>query len=251
MTASAAYKHNRFAFLDATMLKILALLFMLSDHLWASVIPGNDWMTWLGRLAFPIFAYQIAEGFVHTSNVKRYAKRLLIAALISEIPFNLFYISSPIFPFHQNVMFTLLLGLLAIWAIDNARSTGTAKGWAKGLALVAGCLLLAVVGFVDYGYRGVLTVIVFYLFRDHRFAWAGQLAAMVCLNIIFFTGLVYPVEIFGIAMELPMQSFAVFALIPIWLYNGKKGNYGKWLQYGTYAFYPVHMLFLYALTTLL
>ena len=100
--------------LNATYLRLLALALMLLDHMWATIVPGNDWMTFIGRLAFPIFAFQIAEGYYHTSDFKRYAKRLLLFALISEIPFNLMMGSSVINPFHQNVMFTLLLGLLGI-----------------------------------------------------------------------------------------------------------------------------------------
>ena len=60
-------------FLDANMLRALACALMLCDHMWATIVPGNEWMTWLGRLAFPIFAFQIAEGFFHTSNFRNYA----------------------------------------------------------------------------------------------------------------------------------------------------------------------------------
>ena len=98
--------------LNATHLRIFALTLMLLDHLWATVVPGNNWMTYLGRMAFPIFAFQTAQGYIHTRDFKAYCKRLVIFALISEIPFNLMLMSSPIFPFHQNVMLTLLLGLL-------------------------------------------------------------------------------------------------------------------------------------------
>ena len=87
--------------LSASALRLLAILFMLLDHMWATVIPGNNWMTYAGRLAFPIFAFQIVEGFYHTSDRKQYTKRLLILALISEIPFDLMYVSSPLFLFHH------------------------------------------------------------------------------------------------------------------------------------------------------
>ena len=105
--------------LTATHLRILALVLMLLDHLWATVVPGNNWMTYVGRMAFPIFAFQAAEGYHHTHDFKGYCKRLALFALVSEIPFNLMMMSYPIFPFHQNVMLTLLLGLLACRAWDR------------------------------------------------------------------------------------------------------------------------------------
>ena len=111
------------------MLRALACLLMLCDHMWATIVPGNEWMTWVGRLAFPIFAFQIAEGFLHTSNFRKYAVRLLIFGLVSEVPFDLVYGSTMLYPFHQNVMFTLLLGLLAVKALDNAKEKHTVKAW--------------------------------------------------------------------------------------------------------------------------
>ena len=103
-----------FGGLTANMLRTIAVIFMLSDHIWATALSFGDWMTYIGRMAFPIFAFQIAEGFVHTSNFKKFALRLLGFAVITENPFNLFYSSRWFNPYHQNVLFTLLLGLLAI-----------------------------------------------------------------------------------------------------------------------------------------
>ena len=230
--------------MTSNMLRALACFFMLLDHLWASLIPGNNWMTYLGRLAFPIFAFQISEGYFHTSDFRKYALRLFIFGLLSEIPFNLLYSSGMVYPFHQNVMFTLLLGLLSIRALDTARQNLCPKSILKALFIVAGCLLLSVVGFVDYSAMGVLTVILFYLLRDFPFARLAQFAAMVLLNIIVFDGMTIPVSLGSFSYDFPTQGFAVLALIPIWLYNGKKGRSSKALQYGFYAFYPVHLLIL-------
>ena len=229
-------------FLTASSLRLCAILLMFSDHLWASLIPGNDWMTYIGRLAFPIFAFQISEGYVHTSDYKQYAKRLFLFALISEIPFNLFYISSPIFPFHQNVMFTLLLGLMSIRQIDLLRSARGVWQYIRPFLLFLLYLLLSVILFPDYGTRGMLTVVAFYLLRNLPFSWILQIIAMVLLNIVGFKGLQIPFELFGFSFSLVQQGFAVFALLPIWCYNGEKGRSSK---YGSYLFYPLHMLILY------
>ena len=85
-------------------LHIMAMLFMLCDHLWGTVVPGNDWLTCLGRLAFPIYAFMIVEGYFHTKSLKKYVCRLLLFAVISEIPFNLAMGSSIFYPIHQNVL---------------------------------------------------------------------------------------------------------------------------------------------------
>lgn len=234
-----------FGGLTANMLRTIAVIFMLSDHIWATALSFGDWMTYIGRMAFPIFAFQIAEGFVHTSNFKKYALRLLGFAVITEIPFNPFYSSRFFNPYHQNVLFTLLLGLLAIKVIDGLKKDRSLKNIALSVLLLGLILLASVVGFVDYNHYGVLTVIMFYLMRDFPFAWLGQLIGMILINIVIFEGLVFPVEIFGKTFEIPSQGFAVFALIPIWLYGNRKGKSSKILQYGFYAFYPLHMLVLY------
>ena len=212
--------------LTATHLRILALFLMLLDHLWATVVPGNNWMTYVGRMAFPIFAFQAAEGYHHTHDFKGYCRRLAIFAAVSEIPFNLMIFSSPIFPFHQNVMLTLLLGLLACRAWDNK------KWWQIALLLLAG-----VVTFPDYGVMGVLTVLMFHVLRDWK--WA-QLLMLIAINWFGFEG---QHLILG-TMEIPIQAFAILAFLPIALYNGEKGRGGKALQYGSYIFYPLHMLIL-------
>ena len=236
-----------FGGINANQLRGLAMFLMLLDHLWATLIPGNIWMTYLGRLAFPIFAFQISEGFSHTSDRKRYAKRLFLFGLIAEVPFDLIYGGTVLYPFHQNVMFTLLLGLLACCAIDRARRERTARAVLRGALSVAGLFLLSLVGMVDYGWKGVVTVVAFYLLRDFPLAWLAQIAALVLLNIVLFKGQTIPL----LGWDFPTQGFAVLALLPIWLYNGRRGGGGKTLQTAFYAFYPVHVLVLYLLFSLL
>lgn len=228
--------------ITAMQLRLLAMTLMLLDHLWATVVPGNDWMTYVGRMAMPIFAFQIAEGYCHTSNVKKYRNRLLLFALLAEIPFDLVMGGSMFFPYHQNVLFTLLLGLWACSALDKAKRKGTVGGWLKGgLTALASCLV-GFVALLDYGFMGVAMVILFFLLRDFPMARAAQLAAMVLLNIVFFEGQSLILPLGGREIFFPVQGFAVLALIPIWLYNGEKGRGGKAAQYAAYAFYPLHLL---------
>ena len=242
-----------FGLINANTLRVIACILMLMDHSWATVIPGSDWLTYAGRMAFPIFAFQIAEGFFHTSDFKKYARRLFIFALISEIPFNLMYASSVIYPFHQNVMFTLLLGLLAIKSLDAIRmacaghsfkdwNSSTVKFLILGLLKASLCVLAAGIGFTDYGITGVLTIILFYLCRGFRMAPLVQLAGMVYINCFAIMGRTIPLTLGSMSFDFPTQGFAVLSLIFIWLYNGKKGRSSKVLQYGFYTFYPVHML---------
>lgn len=230
-------------------LHILAMVLMLCDHAWATLFPMYDWLTCIGRIAFPIFAFMIVEGYFHTHDVKRYMKRLLVFALISEIPFDLMYASSGFYPFHQNVIWTFLIALILIRMIEKARAKG--KTWLTVLTAAAACLLGLILGtltMVDYYGAGVLTVLVFYLF--HGRAWwcyVGQFLGLYYINVEMLGGFYYPVTILGHQFELMQQGLALLALIPIWLYRGRQGYHKKWFQYFCYGFYPGHMLVLFVL----
>ena len=203
--------------LTAAQLRALALILMFIDHTGRVLFPGQLWMVCLGRLAFPIFAFQTAEGYRHTRDWGRYCLRLAVFALISEIPFNLLAYGAAIYPLRQNVMFTLLLGLVACRVYDRN------KGWALIPVFLATVLLCP-----DYGIPGVALVLLFHVFRKNQAAQLLFLALINCLG-------------YGLGS---VQSFAVLAWIPISLYRGKKGRGGKALQYGSYIFYPLHMLIL-------
>lgn len=229
-------------------LHVLAMVFMLLDHLWATILTDQHWMTNVGRLAFPIFAFLIAEGYFRTRNVKKYMGRLFVFALISEIPFNLMTGGGWVYPYHQNVLWTFLIAILCMIGIDKTKSSS------RNIAVKVILILLIVLGgwiagtitFVDYYGFGVLTVLTFYAFHKKR--WWDYLAQIIILyyiNVELLGGLYFQVNIFGVTLEIVQQGLALLALPIIWLYNGERGYHKKWWQYFCYAFYPLHMLVLY------
>ena len=145
--------------LTSAALHILAMALMLCDHLWGTIVPGNDWLTCIGRVAFPIFAFMLVEGYFHTKNLKKYALRLLLFALLSEIPFNLAMGSSVFYPVHQNVLWSFLISLgLIHW---NERVKKKEKLW---LRILVGALSVVI------GY-----VVAYFMIGKFRYATPGRL----------------------------------------------------------------------------
>lgn len=226
-------------------LHIMAMLFMLCDHLWGTVVRGNDWLTCIGRLTFPIYAFMIVEGYFHTKNLKKYVYRLLLFAILSEIPFNLAMGSRIFYPIHQNVLWSFLMAIgLIHW---NEKGTGNPL-WKRILAGIASICIGYVAGlitFVDFYHAGILMVLVFYFFRNKKWwSYPGQLICLWYINLEMLGGFSYEVNILGQTHFIARQGFALLALIPIWLYRGKQGYHSRILQYVYYAFYPLHLLVL-------
>ena len=99
-----------------------------------------------------------------------------------------------------------------------------------------------------YNAAGILTVLLFYFFRKKTWiSFAAQLVGLYYLNVVMLGNLYYPVTILGHHFEIAQQSFALLALIPIWLYHGEQGYHNKWFKYFCYAFYPVHLLILFVI----
>ncbi len=231
--------------ISARMLHILAMVFMLLHHLWVTVIPSQNWMTCVGSLAFPIFAFLLVEGYFHTHDFKKYIQRLLLFAVISEIPFDLMYGRTVFYPYHQNGLWTFLLALFCIWLMERAKRR--MKGWVliPVMALIIGVgTLLATVGMTSYARVGILMVSVFYFFRGRSW-WCmlGQLAGLYWINVHLLGSLYYTVHIFKMEFEVVQQGFALLALPIIWLYQGRQGAHSKCFQYFCYAFYPGHIIF--------
>lgn len=227
-------------------LHIMAMIFMLCDHIWATIVPGNDWLNCVGRIAFPIFAFLLVEGYFHTSNLKKYASRLLLFAILSEIPFNLMTGGWFFYPIHQNVMWTLLIGLILVHINEKAKGTGKlAIRIIVGIVTVFLGFFAGLLSFADYNFAGIFTILVFYFFRGKKWwNYLGQFLLLAYINAEVIGGFVYEINMLGNMVYFHRQSFALLALLPIWAYNGKQGYKNKILQSIYYGFYPIHMLIL-------
>lgn len=202
-------------------------------------------MTCIGRLAFPIFAFLIVEGYFHTRSLKKYVLRLLLFAVVSEIPFNLMVSGSVLYPFHQNVLWTFLIAIGLIYWNEKVRFSERPVRITVACVTVLLAMIVGMVTFVDYIHAGILTVLVFYFFRSRD--WMSriwQLCGLWVINMDFLGGYTYEFSLPGFDLSIPRQGFALLALIPIWLYRGDPGLRSPVLKWTNYLFYPVHLLIL-------
>ncbi len=228
--------------LSAWSLRVLAMACMLCDHLWATIIPGNDWLTWVGRLAYPVFAFLLAEGFRHTGNFKKYWGRMALFAVLSEVPFDLMGYAMPLFPFHQNVLWTFCIALLTMKGLEKLKAKS--RPW-LAVPLMAGLVLIGYLAgllfMVDYGGWGVGMVLVFYFLPGTN--WLQKLGQLVCLYLINWEFMGSQMVLLG-NFEFPVQGLALLALPFIWLYKGSQGPRNPITKWVGYWFYPVHALIL-------
>jgi len=225
--------------MSSFILKIVAMFTMACDHISYVIFGRFSMLNYIGRIAFPIFAFQISEGYIHTSNLKKYLFRLLIFALISQIPFSLFtslYFSK----FSLNVFFTLFLGLLSITIFDKLKNLEYKSKLLHYLYIFIGICIFVFFCFLsnilncDYGYYGVSIIFSFYLFKNHKILMNISFALLTILH--YLKNLLY-IPYFRIYLLIII--FTCLSLIFIDLYNNKKG---KDIKYFLYLFYPIHLL---------
>ena len=226
-------KNNKFSLLDGTTLKLIAMISMVFDHVGDNFFPDQVWMRVIGRIAMPIFAFCLAEGFAHTRSRSRYIRRMALFALISEIPFDL-VTSGKILEFsRQSIMFTFLWASLTLTAYEKILSgERSRKKTILSIGLLLVSLVLSLVFGMDYDILAVGLVCIFYLFRKKTLA-VRNVCAMVYHVLLRNVGIYW---------------FGLLGFLPIFLYNGKKGRGLKWLFY---IFYPGHLLLIYIIRTLL
>lgn len=223
--------------MNHTHLKVIAILTMLIDHIGAVLFPELIVLRMIGRLAFPIFAYLLVEGYFHTRDVKKYLIRLGAFALISEVPFDLAFFGEAFYFGYQNIFFTLSLALVGIWMLETYKESKPVDGGLIFVGLCIGSILLR----TDYSIIGMLTMFLFYHYRSRK---GKALYSVGMLH--FIVGLLSAGFLAGtFNLQGMLQSLAALSMVLIWFYNGQKG---RSLKYFFYAFYPVHLTVLWFLS---
>lgn len=204
--------------LNGFTLKCIAMASMLIDHMGAVLFPQYLILRMVGRLAFPIYCFLLVEGVMHTRDIRKYELRLLGFALISEIPFDLAFRGGVNWE-HQNVFFTLFLGVVAI---------DLAERYKNKIILVfsfASMILLAEFMNTDYGGKGIVFILCYYLLYERKAT--KQLLFLLENFLLYGRG---------------VQMYASLAVVPMLLYNGRKGPS---IKYFFYVFYPLHLVILH------
>jgi len=252
--------------ISAAVLKNVAVLTMTIDHVTAFLLKkylqsqgvlrlyDSFWYTLgrdIGRIAFVLYAFMIAEGAYRTHNKGKYALRLLILAVISIVPHSYCNIGKPFNPEDRNIFFLLLLGLLTIyaweWLRDHIGQAGVSV-LLRGLLLVASCAVSELLKF-EYGLMGILLILVFHIYRYdlRKTVIAGALVTTVgyMIHVIVYSGAVHWITshsnhlLESLLNADRVQVFGVLALPLIYFYNGRKGRqFSKWFYY---LYYPAHL----------
>lgn len=222
------------ALADGSTLKVLALACMAGDHAACMFLAPDShaylFLRTLGRISFPVFAFLLVEGFIHTSSRRRYGTDLLVFALISELPWHLVFGDGS-----HNVLFTLLAGFLGLCCLEclycETRECGSFSKALLGIPFSFTSLLLlplaCAAASTDYSWQGYMLVICFYVFRGH-------LLLQTVIGFLLMSG------------EILMGEVLAFSVLT--LYNGERGSiHGKAAKYACYAFYPGHLFILWLL----
>ncbi|MCR5734566.1 MAG: conjugal transfer protein TraX [Lachnospiraceae bacterium] len=228
--------------LSGSTLKMIAYVLMIIDHSAAMLVMpyieqnvGNipyerlafllnlhDIMRKVGRIAFPIFCFLLVEGYVHTKNIYKYEASILVTALVSEPFFDLALHRQPIYWGYQNVCFTLFVCLVVVHVVDKCVLKSDYNIFLKMLIFAAatcGSMQLLYLMKTDYSYKGVFAVTLMFLFRMIR-----------------------PVALFAGEAIFDYEPTAFFSIIPLMLYNGKRGFKTKYLFY---LVYPGHLFLIW------
>ena len=219
--------------MNVFILKIIALTTMIIDHYGAIFQGDTMFFRMIGRLAFPIYCFLLVEGYCHTSDVKKYAKRLFIFALISEVPFDLAFYNKLGFV-HQNIFFTLFIGLAAIYILDNREGkynfNKNTVVLIKTAVILISCVLATLLS-VDYSAVGIIYILVFYFTRNYD-KFKRFITIVPIMLIVNFSASIF-------------QQFSLLALPLLYSYNGELGPKNKILQISFYVAYPLHLMIFY------
>jgi len=219
--------------LSSFALRALALAGMIIDHAGLALFPDIGLFRCIGRLSFPIYCFLIVQGYLHTRDLRAYSRRLLLFAFLSEVPFDLLIFGRIASPMEQNVLFSLLLGLMALSFTDALREKPL-----HASAAVAALCMCAMAANVSFGWLSIA------LCLGMRYAGKSR------LHLALYTAgalLLYTLSLLlsGVTKSWVLVSLcALFAVIPLLLYNGRRGRRHPLLTFLFYAAYPLHILVL-------
>ena len=223
----------RFAGMNGNQLKIVALLAMTCDHVGKQLFPQVEILQIFGRLAFPIFAYMIAEGCVHTKSKKKYFFSMFGLALLCQIAY--FFAMGSLY---QCVLVTFSMSILLIYLLDNARKKRKVLGYLGfGLGLVTVAIICIMFPWIligtdfaiDYGILGVLLPVGIYIGRNRKEKRAIMVLILALLGVKYGG----------------VQWYGLLAPCLLATYNGKRGKLK--MKHLFYIYYPLHLLGIYLL----
>ena len=213
--------------MSAFYLKLFALTTMMIDHVGAVFFTQYPILRVIGRLSFPIYCFLLVEGYFHTKDIRKYALRLLLFAFISEVPFDYAFFGR-INGSHQNIFFTLFLGLMVINLMDSLAKENRLQALAGSILVLFLSEYLA----TDYGSLGILYIITFYLLKSVE--GPAKLLLMTFL-----------IAVLNLLLSGGLQNYSALSAVFIYQYNGSEGPKNRYLKYGFYIMYPLHLSIIY------
>ncbi len=210
--------------LNSFQLKWIAIITMLIDHMGAVLFPVHLIFRYIGRISFPIFCFLLVEGFFHTRDIRKYFIRLSAFALLSEVPYDLAFRGNVLDFEHQNVFFTLAIGIAMMYYLEKVSNQAVLRIVYLLIAMWISTILAA-----DYSYKGILLIATYYFCRNQ---WKEKIAIGALWNLLW---------------NASIQGYGAVSSVFIALYNGEKG---KSMKYFFYGFYPIHLLILYGINVI-
>lgn len=223
--------------LNGNIIKILAMIFMTIDHVGLVIFENNLIMRTIGRLAYPLFAFMLAEGCYYTKNKLKHFLLIFILALACQL--TVFIYSGET---EHNILITFSISILLIYAYQFFEKN---KTFVRVLPLVFGIIAVYVLNYIipnfkkvegftlDYNFMGAMLPLLIYIFKDLRLKLVMTAIGLVLLSL----------ELGGI------QWYSLLSLIILALYDGSKGKLK--LKYLFYIYYPIHLLLVYGISLLL
>ncbi len=203
------------------MLKIIAILTMLIDHIGRVFFPDNLILMIIGRVSFPLFCWFITTGISYTKNIYNYATRVFVLAVISQIPYHLLFTNH-----NFNVCFTLFFGIIII-IICNSK-----------LSIYVKSILVSIIFFIpdflhfDYGSYGIATIILMY-FLKNKFE----------LLLLSYTAIsILAIQIYH------YETLQLYAIVSISLIIFIRNDKLRIKRIFNYSFYPIHLFILFLIS---